>query len=445
MGASTSRISRPSMAPRSTESRFPRAVWNRWRAPPRSGPAKRFSHSSASMCRPERRRSHRRMGSRRRSRPRREPRPSSFERQRPARLTSIVKKRITASAWRLSPSLDGTGMRPGDQIRDYVLERCIGRGGMGEVWRAQQKSLRRTVAIKIIRPDGQQTDTFRQRFDREAQAMAGLEHAHIVPVRDFFVLAGTACLVMGLIDGGSLEGRGALPLDVALRISSEILDALNFAHQCGVIHRDVKPSNILLDQRDRAYITDFGIALVAGTERITRLSRSGTAVGTTEYMSPEQIATPEDIDHRTDVYSFGCVLYEMLSGQPPFGSRDQGTTEFELMQAHVSRAPVPIRQRNPAVDRQTEAVLQCALAKDRDQRFAGCGDMARALMGLQPVPIQHPPQIRLAHLLFSFQGRLGRLQYFKASLAVAAYYLLIALLLSASPTVADNSFAISAA
>ena len=130
-------------------------------------------------------------------------------------------------------------------------------------------------------------------------------------------------------------------------------------------------------------------------------------------MSPEQIATPDDIDHRTDVYSFGCVLYEMLSGQPPFGSRDQGTTEFELMQAHVKRTPVPIRQRNPTVDKQTEAVLQCALAKDRDERFAGCGDMAQALMGLQPVPMEHPAQIRLAHLLFSFHGRLNRLQYLR--------------------------------
>ena len=316
---------------------------------------------------------------------------------------------------------------------------------MGEVWRAHQRSLRRTVAIKIIRPEGDPTGTFRQRFDREAQAMAGLEHSHIVPVRDFFVSAGNAYLVMGLIDGGSLEGRAAFPLDVALRISSEILGALNFAHQHGVIHRDVKPANILLDQHDRAYITDFGIALVAGTERITRLSRSGTAVGTPEYMSPEQIATPDDIDHRTDVYSFGCVLYEMLSGQPPFGSRDQGTTEFELMQAHVKLAPVPIRQRNPTVDKQTEAVLQCALAKDRDERFAGCGDMAQALMGLQPVPMEHPAQIRLAHLLFSFHGRLNRLQYFKASLAVVAYYVFIALLVSASPTVTDDSLAISAA
>jgi serine/threonine protein kinase len=335
-------------------------------------------------------------------------------------------------------------MRTGDQIRDYVLDQRIGRGGMGEVWRAHQRNPRRTVAIKIIREDGEQAAMFRQRFAREAEAMAGLDHPHIVPVRDYFVSNGTACLVMGLIDGGSLEGRGAFPLDVALRVSGEVLDALNSAHQAGVIHRDIKPSNILLDQNGRAYITDFGIALVAGTERITRLSRSGSAVGTPEYMSPEQIATPDDIDHRTDVYSFGCVLYEMLSGQPPFGSRDDGTTEFELMQAHVQRSPVPIRQRNPAIDKQTEAVIQCALSKDRERRFAGCGDMALALMGQQPIPDDHPVQIRLAHLLFSFHGRLNRSRFFATSLAIAAYYFFIALLVSSS-SVADNSLAISAA
>jgi serine/threonine protein kinase len=263
-------------------------------------------------------------------------------------------------------------------------------------------------------------------------------------VHDYFVSNGTACLVMGLIEGGSLEGRGALPFDVAIRISTEVLAALNSAHQSGVIHRDIKPSNILLDQNGHAYITDFGIALVAGAERFTRLSRSGSAVGTPEYMSPEQIATPDDIDHRTDVYSFGCVLYEMLSGQPPFGSRDDGTTEFELMQAHVQRSPVPIRHRNAGIDKQTEAVIQCALAKDRDKRFSGCGDMSLALMGKQPVPDDHPAQIRLGQLLFSFHGRINRSRFFAASLAVVAYYFFIAALVSSS-TVADNSLAISAA
>src|SRR5215207_4752040 len=145
-------------------------------------------------------------------------------------------------------------MRAGDQIRDYVLEHRLGQGGMGEVWRAHHRSLRRPVAIKIIREDSDQTGTFRERFAREAHAMASLDHPHIVPVKDYFTWGSTACLVMGLVDGGSLEGRTDLPLGEALRISSEMLDALNFAHEQGVIHRDVKPSNILLDKNGHAYI-----------------------------------------------------------------------------------------------------------------------------------------------------------------------------------------------
>lgn len=328
-------------------------------------------------------------------------------------------------------------MRAGQQVRDYLFEQRIGDGGMGEVWRAVHLGLRRMVAVKVIR-EGSTGGTFRERFVREAQAMARLDHPHIVPIREFFTSGGSGFLVMGLVEGKSLENRGRLPIDLALRIARQILDALNFAHQQGVIHRDVKPSNILLDGRDHAFITDFGIALVAGTQRITRLTRSGTAVGTPEYMSPEQITTPADIDHRTDVYSFGCVLYEMLAGQPPFGSRDLGTTEFELLQAHVTRSPIPIRKRNSDVDRHTEAVIMRALAKDPEERFAGCGEMAQALFGETPAP-NAARQVERAHLFLTFQGRLNRSQYWKGFLAVAAYFLVIGLLVSTAAALSGDS------
>jgi serine/threonine-protein kinase len=328
-------------------------------------------------------------------------------------------------------------MRAGQQVRDYLFEQRIGDGGMGEVWRAVHLGVRRMVAIKVIR-EGSTGGTFRERFVREAQAMARLDHPHIVPIREFFTSGGSGFLVMGLVEGKSLENRGQLPIDLALRIARQILDALNFAHQQGVIHRDVKPSNILLDARDHAFITDFGIALVAGTQRITRLTRSGTAVGTPEYMSPEQITTPAAIDHRTDVYSFGCVLYEMLAGQPPFGSRDLGTTEFELLQAHVTRSPVPIRKRNSGVDRHTEAVIMRALAKDPEERFAGCGEMAQALFG-QPPAADAGRQLEGAHLFLTFQGRLNRSQYWKGFLAVAAYFLVIGLLVSTAAAMSGDS------
>jgi serine/threonine-protein kinase len=278
---------------------------------------------------------------------------------------------------------------------------------MGEVWRAHHHTTRRPVALKVIH---QRDSTFRDRFSREAQAMRLLTHPHIVPIHDYFIIKGYGYLVMGLIDGRSLADLGRMSCGVALQIAGEILDALNFAHQEGVIHRDVKPSNILIDTRGLAYMTDFGIALVAGTERITRLTHTGTAVGTPEYMSPEQIITPQDIDHRTDVYSFGCVLYEMLAGEPPFGSRDVGTTEFELMQAHVKRAPAPIRQRNVEVDRNTERVITRALAKDREQRFGGCGEMAQALLHSALAPAASAGAMSFAHLLFSLRGRWRRSQ-----------------------------------
>lgn len=326
-------------------------------------------------------------------------------------------------------------MQAGQRIRQYVLEERIGSGGMGEVWRARDQSLGRPVAVKIIREHGSRDASFRERFTREADAMALLDHPHIVRVYDFFTSDGHGFLVMGFIDGGSLDARGRLPFDTALQISREILDALNFAHQQGVIHRDVKPSNILLDRRGHAYMMDFGIALVAGTERITRLTRVGTAVGTPEYMSPEQITTPADIDHRTDVYSFGCVLYEMLSGQPPFGSRDQGTTEFELMQAHVKRQPASLRQHNPQVDRHTNAVVMRALAKNRDDRFAGCGEMAQALFHKESSRADSSARMSVPALLFSFRGRSSRSQYWNGFVLVAAFYACIVLLLS---TALDN-------
>ena len=331
-------------------------------------------------------------------------------------------------------------MHAGQRIRHYVLEERIGAGGMGEVWRARHQGLRKPVAIKIIREHGSRGASFRERFDREAHAMSLLQHPHIVRVHEFFTYNSHAFLVMGFIEGGSLDSHGQVPFGAALQISSEILDALNYAHQQGVIHRDVKPSNILLDRSGHAYMMDFGIALVAGAERITRLTRTGTAVGTPEYMSPEQITTPADIDHRTDVYSFGCVLYEMLCGQPPFGSRDAGTTEFELMQAHVKRAPLPLRQRNPQVDRHTDAVVMRALSKNRDDRFAGCGEMAQALFRAGPAG-GSSDRIGIAALLLSFRGRLSRSQYWKGLVLVAAFYGLAALMFTAAADAGNRELA----
>ena len=218
-------------------------------------------------------------------------------------------------------------MKPGDRVRDYVLEKRIGAGGVGEVWRARHERLNKPVAIKLILPHLYQDENIYNRFVQEAIATANLEHPHIISVYDFFSINDDAFLVMSYIEGGSLQDRlknhGRLSLSEALRIARGILDALDFAHQKGIVHRDVKSSNILLSPDSHAYLVDFGIALVLGKTRITRF---GANVGTPDYMSPEQIRG-EQLDHRTDVYSFGCVLYEMLTGRSPF-RRSEEDTEF---------------------------------------------------------------------------------------------------------------------
>lgn len=274
-------------------------------------------------------------------------------------------------------------MKTGDSIRDYVLEKRIGIGGVGEVWRVRHVNLKKTMAIKRILPHLCQDANVYDRFVQEALSMAGLEHPHIVGIHDFFTEDKKPYLVMSYISGGALQDRldrqEKMPLQDAIRISCEILKALDFAHRCGIVHRDVKPSNILLSPESHAYLVDFGIALVLGQSRITKF---GTNIGTPEYMSPEQIRG-ESLDHQTDVYSFGCVLYEMLAGHPPFGStRDGDITDFNLMERHIKERPAGLRQRNTEVDRATEAIVMRALAKDKHDRFSGCAEMAAELASL---------------------------------------------------------------
>lgn len=270
-------------------------------------------------------------------------------------------------------------MKPGDQVRDYILEQRIGAGGVGEVWRARHIRLNKPVAIKLILPHLVQDENIYSRFVQEAIATANLEHPHIISVHDFFSFGDDAFLVMSYVEGGSLQDRikkrGRLPLAETLRIARGMLDALDFAHQKGIVHRDVKPSNILLSPDLHAYLVDFGIALVLGKTRITRF---GASIGTPDYMSPEQIRG-EQLDHRTDVYSFGCVLYEMLTGRSPF-RRSDDDTEFTLMERHMNEAPAFVRSLNPEVNERLEATVMRALAKDRDKRFAGCADLAKALV-----------------------------------------------------------------
>lgn len=283
-------------------------------------------------------------------------------------------------------------MRVGFVVRNYVLEEKIGEGGMGEVWRSRHQMLNKPVAIKVMVERLLTDPSFEARFIHEAQAQARLQHPHIIGATDFFCEQGRYYLVMPMIEGYSLEERltrGPMSIEEALWISADALAALDYAHQQAVIHRDVKPSNILIDRNGRAYLTDFGIALMMGQERRTR---TGIAIGTPHYMSPEQILRPRSVDHRTDVYSFGCVLYEMLTGRTPFEVGDaEEDTDYVIKEAHVHRAPRPLSQFNPSIPPMVDAIVMRALAKNPDERFVSCGEFAREFMSA--MQIRHPQVI----------------------------------------------------
>ncbi|MCL4866665.1 MAG: serine/threonine protein kinase, partial [Gemmatimonadales bacterium] len=224
----------------------------------------------------------------------------------------------------------------------YTIEGEIGRGGMGVVYRARDERLHRRVAIKVLPPELAFQKEIRERFTREAQTAARLQHPHIVPIHDVGEGNGLVYFVMGLVEGESLGGRirrrGKLPAEEARRIMKETADALSAAHAVSVIHRDIKPDNILLEgTRGRVMVTDFGIAKALSTGSGATLTGVGVAIGTPSYMSPEQAAGERDVDGRSDVYSLGVVTYQMLTGELPFTAP---TVAGILMQQITEPAPV---------------------------------------------------------------------------------------------------------
>lgn len=268
----------------------------------------------------------------------------------------------------------------GRQIADYLVEERIGRGGMSIVYRATQLSMRRPVALKVITLDTSMDnpDEFKARFAREAELVATLEHLHIMPVYDYGIIGSDmAYLSMRLLRGGTLAQVIAgtpLPFDRTLHIFRQIASGLDYAHQRGIIHRDLKPSNILFDDLQNAYLADFGLArLVQSSQQLTQ---SGSVVGTPMYMSPEQLRG-EPIDHRSDIYGMGVLLYHMLAGAPPFTSQDGNLVA--IIYQHLEHAPLPLREYNPQVPDVVESVVLTALAKQPADRFSSVGAMSVAL------------------------------------------------------------------
>jgi serine/threonine-protein kinase len=259
----------------------------------------------------------------------------------------------------------------GELIADrYELEELVGTGGMSTVYRARDRLLERQVAIKILHEHYSRDEGYVERFRREARAAAKLSHPNIVTVIDRGEADGRQYIVFEFVDGQNLKqlivGRGRLPVRDALELGIEIGRALAFAHAQGLVHRDVKPQNVLLGNGD-VKVTDFGIARSLDVN--IGLTQTGTVLGTGEYISPEQ-ATGHQVDPRTDVYSLGVVLYELLAGEPPYS----GDSLVSVAMRHVND-PVPsISLARPDVPLRVVAALQRAMAKDPDDRFQSMSD-----------------------------------------------------------------------
>jgi len=270
----------------------------------------------------------------------------------------------------------------------YTVERELGRGGMAIVYFAQDHKHRRPVAIKVLRPE-LAAHLGTQRFLREIETAAGLSHPHILPLHDSGANDGLFWYVMPYVAGESLRDRltreSQIPLDEALQIAREVAGALNHAHSHGVIHRDIKPENILCSG-GHALVSDFGIARALDASGGNRITETGMAVGTPAYMSPEQASAGRTIDARSDIYSLGCVVYEMLGGQPPF----TGPTPQAVLARHTLD-PVPsLRTLRPTVPVALQDVIERALAKMPADRFASALEFSEALDRARREPVAPP-------------------------------------------------------
>lgn len=270
----------------------------------------------------------------------------------------------------------------GKTLGQFEILDEIGRGGMAAVYRARQKSINRVVALKVLPPALLHDPTFYERFTREVDLSAQLEHPHIVPIYDYGETEGIPFIAMRYLAGGSVAGLIRRQMPTLAQIEkplTQVAQALDHAHLQGVIHRDLKPGNILIDEHNNAYLTDFGIA------RVLNSNLTGSAIiGTPAYMSPEQ-ANGLPLDARSDIYSLGIVLFEMITGREPF----EAETPVALLLKHIGEPMPSPRTFRPDVPRLIEQVIMVATAKQPDERFASAGDVARAYSeALRVAPLQ---------------------------------------------------------
>src|SRR5215469_4585962 len=278
-------------------------------------------------------------------------------------------------------------LAPGTKLGPYEILSALGAGGMGEVYLARDTRLDRTVAVKTLPTHLSSDPVRRQRFEREARAISALNHANICTLHDVGSRDGIDFLVMEYVEGESLANRltrGPLPLDQVLKAGREIANALDKAHRSGIVHRDLKPGNIVL-AKSGAKLLDFGLArhaspasltatLTASVPEIGSITEEGTIVGTFKYMSPEQVEG-KDLDARSDIFSLGAVLYEMVTGQPAF----EGKSHLSLASAILEKEPAPISNTKPLAPRSLDHIIRRCLAKDPEDRWQTARDLAMEL------------------------------------------------------------------
>ena len=284
----------------------------------------------------------------------------------------------------------------GTTFAGYRIEALVGRGGMGVVYRATDLSLERPVALKLIAPELADDKRFRDRFLREPKLAASLDHPNVIPIYEAGEHGGQLYLAMRFVEGTDLrtllDSEGKLPPERTLAILAQVAGALDAAHRRALVHRDVKPANVLLDADGHVYLTDFGITKQLGGAS----TDTGRVVGTLDYLAPEQIRG-DPVDGRTDCYALGCVLYECLAGRPPF-HRD---TEAETMWAHMQEEPAPLRGRG-----RLDAVLRKALSKDREDRYGSCSELIEAAAEALGVAAPRRATRLPAHRRIRLQGAL---------------------------------------
>jgi YVTN family beta-propeller protein len=275
----------------------------------------------------------------------------------------------------------------GAELAGYHIEALVGRGGMGVVYRGRDARLKRNVALKLVAPELAQDEALRARLLRESELAASLDHPNVIPIYEAGTADGRLFLAMRFVDGGDLRGlletEAPLAPERAVAICGQVADALDAAHARGLVHKDVKPSNVLLDGNEHVYLADFGLTRELAEQGAAGAGRS---VGTPAYSPPEQIRGGA-VSGSADVYALGCVLFECLTGQPPFA----GERNLALLFAHLEKQPPNASARNPRLPMAIDPVLRRALAKDPDERHASCRELveeARVALGLRAVPVR---------------------------------------------------------